>query len=364
MRHYPCPKSSLQATLRRVMPLSEAQASRVSDLGEALLLAGEVPLTKIARFLPQRTQQDSRVRWIRRLLQARFMRQAHLYAPFLKHYLNGVQEAVWHLVIDRTNLWEATTDLATISLNYRKRAIPLVWCLVPFGGAPLTTYVDLLRQAFPLVPNHVQVIFHGDTEFGGAEMIHALRKQGWDFILAQPNRIHFRDAAHPTSQPLSSLNVTRTRTVTRANIQLFADHRIAHLNLLAFYQPHHARGRRKRAVCYLATSLPLTPSLRRLGRRRWGTEPFYRDYKSSGWKVTFSQLKHPQAQEGLLLMLALVYLWSVACGRWLCKVGRRSEVDAKAKRQRHLSLFRIGWDWLIHQLRCRDPVPLFSRLYS
>ena len=90
--------------MRRVLPLSEAQASRVSELGEALLLAGEVPLTKIARFLPQPTQQDSRVRWIRRLLQAPFMRQAHVYVPFLKHYLKGVQEPVWHLVIDRTNL--------------------------------------------------------------------------------------------------------------------------------------------------------------------------------------------------------------------------------------------------------------------
>ncbi len=364
MRHYQEKSTSLQASLRQSMPLSDAQAQRVSDLGEALLLAGEVPLTKLARFLPHASQQDSRVRWIKRLLQAPFMRQQHLYAPFLKQLLQGIATPVWHLVMDRTHLWDNHIDLATISLNYRKRAIPLVWCQVPFGGAPLTTYIDLLHQVVPLVPKQVQVIFHGDTEFGGADMIYALRQQGWDFILAQTCQVHFREHPDQPSQPLTSLAVTRRHSVTRANIQLFANQRIAHLNLLAFYQPHHVRGQRKREVCYLVSSLPLTPGLRRLGRRRWGTEPFYRDYKSSGWNVTLSQLRTPQAQQGLLLMLAIVYLWSVVYGRWLCKVGRRHEVDAKAKRQRHLSLFRIGWDWLIHRLRCRDPIPILSRLYS
>ena len=65
-----------------------------------------------------------------------------------------------------------------------------------------------------------------------------------------------------------------------------------------------------------------------------------------------------------LVLLALVYSWTVCYGRWLCKVGRRHEVDAKAKRHRHLSVFRLGWDWLIHQWCCRDPIPIVSRLYS
>lgn len=362
MRHYQTNTSGLQATLRPLVPLSEAQLRRVSDLGEALLLAGEVTLTKLARVLPHHTQQDSRVRWVKRLLSAPFMQHAHLYAPVLKSFLQGVQDPVWHLVIDRTPWWDATTDLATITLNYHKRAIPLVWCPVPFGGAPLATYVALLHQVVPLVPRHVQVIVHGDTEFGGAQMIRALREYGWDFLLAQPHHVVFRDATG--AHPLSSLPVTPTRSVARAQVELFADQRLAHLHLFAFYHPQRPHHRRKQTITYLATSLPLTPSLRRLGRRRWGTEPFYRDYKSSGWNLTLSHLSHPHAQAGLLVMVALVYLWSVTCGRWLCKVGRRREVDAKAKRQRHLSLFRIGCDWLIHHLRCADPIPILSRLYS
>jgi hypothetical protein len=328
-----------------------------------VLLAGEVHLSKIARFLKGGTQQDSRVRWIQRLLEAGFMSQERVYQPVLKHALRSCREACWHLVIDRTSLWDGEIDLATISLNYRKRAIPLVWCCVPFGGAAETTYIALLHQCVPLVPAGVSVIFHGDTEFGGAGMMRALRELGWDFILAQAGSWHFQPLDAATSQPLSSLRVTPHRSCQVANVDLFADHPLGGINILAFYQPHYTQaGTCKRRVCYLATSLPLSAGLRRLGRRRWGTEPFYRDYKSSGWHITRSQLASSQRQEGLLIILALAYLWSVCMGRWLCKTGQRRFVDRHSSR--HLSLFRIGWDWLIHQLRCDLPVPAFLRLYT
>jgi hypothetical protein len=36
--------------------------------------------------------------------------------------------------------------------------------------------VKLVKQAALLIPSHAQVIFHGDTEFGGVEMMRALRQ--------------------------------------------------------------------------------------------------------------------------------------------------------------------------------------------
>ena len=147
------------------------------------------------------------------------------------------------------------------------------------------------------------------------------------------------------------------------NVELFAQTWLGGINLLAFYQPHYTKtGRCTRRILYLSTSLPLTRSTRRLGRRRWGTEPFYRDYKSAGWHVTWSQLQNPQRQQGLLILLALNYLLCVGLGRTLCKMGQRSSVDAKPTR--HLSLFRLGWDWLIHLLCCGQPIPFRLRLYT
>ncbi len=356
-------EESLQALFLRVIPLSPAQTRRIAWLCVAVLLAGEVHLTKMARFLKSSAQQDSRVRWIERLLQATFMSQERVYQPLVQAALAGFGDRCWHLVIDRTALWEGRIDLVTISLNYRKRAVPLVWCQVPFGGAPKEVYVDLLRRCVALVPAQVQVVFHGDTEFGSAVMIRALREIGWDFMLAQKSDTCFRRCGAAHTERLNSLPVTRRRGCEVAQVDLFASNPIGAINLLAFYEPHYTQcGKRTRVVHYLATSLPLTPGTRRLGRRRWGTEPFYRDYKSSGWHVTFSRLKHPARQEGLLIVLACAYLWAVCIGRWLCKTAQRSQVDAKPRR--HLSQFRIGWDWLIHQLICGLTCPTILRLYT
>jgi len=361
MNYLPVEKS-LQEVFVHSMPLSPAQTERIAKLCNAIVLAGEVELTKIARFLKGENQQDSRVRWIKRLLEADFVTQERVYQPFLKQVLAGFHESCWHVVIDRTALWE-DVDLATISLNYRKRAIPLVWMPVPYGGADEATYIQLLRRCEPLVPKNVQVVFHGDTEFGHGDMIRTLREMNWDFMLAQPSNCGFRPSLHASSLSLASLPVTRQHSCQLAHEELFAQQRLGGINILAFYQPHYTRfNKLKRNVCYLATSLPLTPGLKRLGRRRWGTEPFYRDYKSSGWKVTASQLTTPQRQEGLLIMLALSYVWSVCMGRWLCKTSQRRQVDSQPIR--HLSLFRIGWDWLIHCLRCNLPTPAFLRLYT
>jgi hypothetical protein len=361
MNYLPVEKS-LQAVFVHSMPLSPAQTKRIAKLCSALLLAGEVQLTKMARFVKGESQQDSRVRWIKRLLEADFLSQERVYQPLLKQVLERFRDRCWHVVIDRTALWEGV-DLVTISLNYRKRAIPLVWTCVPYGGASQATYIQLLRRCVPLVPTHVQVIFHGDTEFGHSEMIRTLREMGWDFMLAQPSHCVFRPAIHASGVPLASLLVTPHHPCQLAQVELFAQERLGGINILAFYQPHYTRfNKLKRKISYVATSLPLTSGLRRLGRRRWGTEPFYRDYKSSGWKVTASQLGTAQRQEGLLILLALSYLWTVCIGRWLCKTGQRRLLDNQPTR--HLSIFRIGWDWLIHQLRCDLPAPPLLRLYT
>lgn len=361
--NYRLAEAGLQERLAQLAPLSRAQSGRIAALCVAVILAGEVNLSRIARFIKAESWQDSRVRWIQRLLAAPFLSPERAYQPLLAYALERFRAKCWHLVIDRTTLWEGEVDLATVSLNYQRRAIPLVWCQVPFGGAAETVYIQLLQRCRPLIPAAIQVVVHGDSEFGGGGMIRALREWHWDFILGEPSRVHFRRPGEPTSQALRTLPVSHHRGYHLAHVELFARQRLAGLNLLAFYQPHHTQtGQRQRQVAYLVTSLPLHRGLRRLGRRRWATEAFYRDYKSSGWQITRSALPTPQRQAGLLTILAITYLWCVCHGRWLSKTSQRFQVDAKPVR--HFSLFRLGCDSLIHQLRCNLPIQSTLRLYT
>lgn len=362
MRQYSQFEQSMQAAFEACMPLTPAQSGRLVQLCVAMIEAKDLALSKLARTLPHHTLQASRVRWIQRLLQAPFVTQAHLFQPLLQHALARFQARTWHLIIDRTRLpTDERHDLAMISLHYNCRAIPLVWQRVPKGGARKQVYCDLIERVSNLVPAEQAVVFHGDSEFGAAAIMSQLKQYGWDFILGVSAKDHLWDPQTQRSQALGSLSVPRRGTLQIPNVACFASKRIP-VNVLAFQDPHHSGGKQRREVCYLVTTLPLDATTKRLGRRRWGTEPLFRDYKSAGWDLQQSYLGHPDRIEGLLVVLAICYVWLVTTGRWLSKVGRRREVDSH--RRRHYSLFRLGWDWLVSTLKRGEPPPISLRLYT
>jgi hypothetical protein len=206
------------------------------------------------------------------------------------------------------------------------------------------------------------VVFHADGEFDSVRLMQYLYEQQWDFILGQSGKKHYRQHPDRPWQALNSLPVTKTQAVYLERIELTQTYGYGPLNLFAFYQPRFSNRRRKRDVTYCATSLPITPSLRRLGHRRGGIECCFKDFKSSGWQLHSSDLTHPLRREGLLTVLSLSYLWATCLGRWLCKSGQRQQVDAKA--QRHLSFFRLGWDWLVHRYNMNLFCPTLLTLYQ
>lgn len=350
MTHSTCIEA-IQQRFKEILPLSNAQIARLSDLCHALLLAKKVQLSFIARVLPRMTQQDSRIRWISRLLVAPFMEAEYIYHPLLKVVLDRLKLDTWHIVIDRTPWIEKEVDLLFISLSHYKHAIPLTWLEVPYGGTDLATAVDLVLQAHRLIPPDAQVVFHGDTEFGGHPMIQTLQDLHWDFILAQNKSYHIWLPEADQSIRLDTLPVSK-RGYRVSNIRLFAENPIDGLNLFAF--PHKRRdkaGRLKHETAYLTTSLPLTRSTKRLGRRRWGVEPMHKDFKSAGIDITETHITLPRRRQGLLLVVAVVYLLLVCLGCRLIKTGQRRQIDSKPKRQ--YSVFRLGWDYTIHKIVSR-----------
>jgi hypothetical protein len=190
-----------------------------------------------------------------------------------------------------------------------------------------------------------------------------VRDQGWQFILGQPSKTRYRLPGAQTWLRLADLPVTPRQPVYRSNVEWTAQHIYGPLNVFAFYAPHqNSPSGQRRDIRYCATSLPIAHTLRRVGRRRWGVECCFKDYKSSGWQIEASDLNDFARRDSLLTLLSVNYLWSTCIGRWLCKTGKRKEIDAKPNR--HLSLFRIGWDWLVYQYRRGHDWPLLFTLYS
>lgn len=354
-------KDTMSRLFRPHLVMSDSKIDRLAYTTVGMLLAGTSELPKVARWLPKDIWQDSRVKFLSRLLDAPYLTQERIYHPLLLQALSHYTEKVWHIAMDRSSIGD-NMDILTLTLNFRKRSIPIVWDVIDFGCTSADEQIALLKRVFPLIPPQQAVVFHGDTEFGSVKVMKYVRQQGWDFILGQPANTLFRRTGHDWEM-LSDLKVTPRQSVYISQVEWTQQHGYGPLNIFAFYAPHqNSPFSTCRYIRYCTTSLPITHTLRRRGRRRWGIEPFFRDYKSSGWEIESSALRDFTRMDRLLTLLSINYLWSTCLGRWLCKTGRRHEIDASPKRQ--LSLFRIGYDWLIHQYAMGRDWPLLLALYA
>lgn len=352
-------EESLQVLLSKHLPLSESQKRRISEACVGVMLAGSSHLSQVGKWLGHSTQQRSRERWLRRLLDAPFMRQAFVYAPLVKQVLASYQVSRLHLLMDRSSVVAGKLDLLSLSLLYRKRALPLVWTVMPTGMSGYERQVALVERVQSLLPSTQHIIFHGDNEFGIPLLIY-VRHLGWDVMLGQNGKNCFH-LGNYNWQTLCDLSIQRRRNIYLPDVYLTKKHDYGKLNVVAFYHPRFKKNRRQSNIRYLATTLPITPHLLVTGKARWGIECQFKDFKSAGWQLNHTGIHDENRLEALLNLLSIAYLWSTCLGRWLCKIGKRSLVDAHARRG--LSYFRIGWDWIVHQFRVQGLCPVLSRLY-
>lgn len=353
MLHYDALEHALQAFLRdNTAPLTASQLKRIVLFGAALVLAGRCHLRRVARFLHRPTSFAARVQWAQRLLSAAFVRPEIVYEPVLSRVLAAYRPPLWHLVIDRTHVARWGCDVLMVALAYRKRALPLVWCRLRRGHAPTDACLALLTRAAHLLPPHVPVVLHGDCEFGHAALLRWVSRQKWDFILAQSGTTHFQAQRHQAFQPLHALPVTRHRSCFVTGAWLGVREAFGGVNLYAFYQPHHeCPSRRSRTIQYLATSLPQSRLIKVLGKRRWGIEALFGDWKTGGWEWEQSAVQSESRRESWMTLMALCTLWQVLVGRAVCQHSQRPWVEGQSKR--HSSLFQMGGDWLVAHWRWR-----------
>ena len=355
-------EDTMCALFRRHLALSNSQIRRLARVTVGMILAGTAQLPKVARWLSGDAKQDNRIQFMRRLLDADYLTQRAVYQPLLRQALSFYHEQAWHVLIDRSTLSKARNrELLVVSLNFRKRSIPLAWQVINFGCTGADEQIALLTEAKQVIPAEQAVVLHGDTEFGSVKVMQFARRNHWDFILGQPDNVRYHDGQSWCL--LQDLPITPRQPVYLSDIRWTKQHNYGPVNLFAFYSPHQAAEFAvRRDKRFFATSLPTTHTIRRVGRRRWGIEPFFKDYKSSGWELDASALKCFRRLDSLIILLSVDYLWATCVGRWVCKTGRRSEIDAKPSR--HLSLFRIGSDWLIHQHVMGREWPQMLALYS
>jgi hypothetical protein len=316
-----------------------------------------VQLQQVAGKIPGLAKLPSRTRRLSRFLATPGWRVRARYAPIagwlVQEMLARVGEV--RLIVDGSKVgWGH--QLLLVAIAFRRRAIPLAWTWVKYPKGHSSAYKQLALLAYvqQLIPASARVVLVGDSEFGAVEVLQQLEAWQWQYVLRQTGK-HLVQTAGQTGWQSFRAGIQRAgQSVWLPYARLTAKH--AHpVHLLAHWQVG------QKQPWLLASNLPTRRAALRAYRRRMWIDELFGDLKKHGFDLESTHLQHIMRLSRLTLLVALLYLWSMAVGSRTIKQGRRHLVDRTDRRD--LSIFQIGVRIIQRCLTNAHPIPMTLRPY-
>jgi hypothetical protein len=237
--------------------------------------------------------------------------------------------------------------LLSINVVYKKRALPLCWLVVKGkkGHLPEATHIELARKVAPLLPPERTVVFLGDGEFDGVNLLATLQDLGWNYVCRTAKNVLLTEDGEkfrPTDLRLRPGDRIELPDVgfTAAG---YGPVLVSVLWEVRWDEP-----------LSLVSNLDFLEEAYAFYKRRYGIETFFSDQKSRGFHLAHSHISDTAHLERLLIATCLAYLWMVCLGDWVVKT-RRLPLIHRADRCDG-SLFQIGMAWIEYSLNAGIPL--------
>lgn len=290
----------------------------------------------------------------------RFLRNPHVevrrwYEPLAKVLVNQCQGRPLRLIIDCTKVG-FNFRMLSISIAYKKRALPLVWSIHRGrkGHVGYKAQLELLEYLSELIGDGAEVWLLGDAGFESVHLFDWLTAHNWHFVLRHPGKNQVRWLGQPWVK-LGEIPVQPGETLSIGWVELTAKHAAGPYWLTI----HWATGEEE--PWFLLADCTDDRKLIRLYRIRMWTEELYGDLKGHGFDLEATHLDDADRIARLVLAVCINFVWFIALGVWIVKRGWRHLLDHRSRRDK--SYFRLGLDWLDRCFRLDDPVPLRFTLY-
>ena len=303
-----------------------------------LYLSRKVHLSLIVRKWPTAGKVPSLVNRLRRFLDNPRVCVRDYYRPVAESLVGAFHGQPMRLILDTTQLG-FHSRMTTVSIGYRKRALPLVWSVHQGkkGWIPVKKQIALLRWVAELIPEGAEVWVMGDCEFQHVPLISWVKDQGWHYVLRQQGKVVVWEPGEAQKQ-LADYDLQEGETRYLDCVYLTRDYHYGPVSMVL----HWEEGEEK--PWYLATDRLATWRTLQIYKIRMWTEEMYGDMKGHGFDLESTHLQGLDRLSRLVLGVCLVYVWLICLGSWVVKNGLRHWVDRKDRRDK--SYFRLGWDWL------------------
>jgi Transposase DDE domain len=303
-----------------------------------LIHSGCISLSAWAPHVVSRAQYaQSTARRFRRWLDNDKIDVLSLYGPLIQQALVGWGAQAVYVALDTSMLWN-TYCLIRLSVIYRGRAVPLVWCVLQHGSAQVgfDAYQELLTRAALLLPRRCSVVFLADRGFADTDLMAHLQRLGWHWRIRIKSSFWLYRRGHRRCK-VERLSVARGHACFWHQVSLTEKR----------YGPVHlavARPWQGQDVWYVLSDEPTDEKTFKEYGLRFDIEENFLDDKSNGFQLESSLIRSAQALTRLCLVLAMTTCYLVSQGVEVVQQGKRRWVDPHWFRGQ--SYLKIGWNWV------------------
>ena len=290
----------------RVTGLQKSHISGLADLSASVLATRNVNTGEWISIIPRHADEKSRERYISRFLSNKLIKPNLVMKGFIPELLSmcGTNGKIAILMLDQSKISDGFECLM-VSLKVGERAMPVAWKIVETKGAiGFNVQEELLNSVLDMIPSEVSIFLAADRFYGTSALIDWCKKQNWQYrIRLKGNLIFQHDGRDITSEGALKEKMTEliaarfNNTDIATNIGIIWEKENGHKE--PWFIAMECNPSKYRTLDY---------------GMRWGIECMFSDFKSRGFSITKTHLRHTDRLERLILILTIALYWAVSTG--------------------------------------------------
>ena len=289
----------------RLTGLHKPHVSSLADLASCVLACRNANTAEWMSILPRKTgDEKSKERFISRFLSNPLIHPISVMTGFIPEIVEmmGENGKTVILMLDQSKISDGFECLM-VSLRLAERAIPVAWKVVETQGAiGFDIQKKLLDQVKEMMPEDVTILLSADRFYGTSAMIEWCQKAAWQQrIRLKSNLILEHETGEITTGQAAALNLNSLEKARFHQTEV-----ITSIGIL------HEQGHPEPWIIAM-DCLPSKYRTLDYGMR-WGIECLFSDFKSRGFSITKTHLKHVDRIERLILVLTIALFWAVSTG--------------------------------------------------
>lgn len=313
--------------IAREVELHKAHISGLADLSASALSSRSSNSAEwIAVMNRVNCDYKSKERYISRFLSNKLISPLAVMKAFVPEIItmSNVKGKTSILIMDQSKIYDGFECLM-VSLRIGERSIPIAWKVVETKGAiGFEEQQKLLNEVAIMLPENVSILLTGDRFYGTSALIEWCKDHKWQYrIRLKSNLILEHDGGELVTGELA-----RNKINSLENAKLHKTNIATNIGVL------QEKGFNEAWII----AMDCKPSKYRVldYGMRWGIECMFSDFKSRGFSITKTQLRHVDRIERLILVLTIALFWAVSTGMKIA-----SDIIDKAKKKLSFSCISL-----------------------